>query len=80
MPASFGGKKMSQTRVSQYLNEIVSLTIMGLMLLALAGGTAGADAGRRAGAPPGGIASEIVSEKAGELVIAVDFRFRHEGE
>lgn len=66
---------MSQTRVAQYLNEIVSLTIMGLMILALAAGRAGADVGQQVRNP-----AQAADEPAAELVIAVDFSIRHEGE
>lgn len=54
-------------RVTQYLNEIVSLTVMALLAIALAAGEADAGSDR-----------EDVSGQA--MVAGNDFGFRHQGE
>ena len=60
-----------RSRVAQYMNEIISLSIMALLVVALVAQQAGA--GMRAGATP-------AEPEAPALVIEVDFSFRHNGE
>ena len=61
-----------QARVSQYMNEIISLTIMGLMIIALIAG--------QAGASPQPVASNQLAEASAQLTNENDLKFRHEGE
>ena len=65
-----------QARIAQYANELVSLTILGLMVLALVAGQASAT-------PQQPIVPAMVPELAPNvtgLVIDFDFSFRHKGE
>lgn len=55
------------SRVTQYLNEIVSLTVMALLVVALAAGETSAG-------------DESQDPSTGIVVAGNDFGFRHEGE
>ena len=56
-----------QAKVAQYLNEIVSLTIMALMITALVSAQSAPAEGTGMEAPP-------------EVAVAEELRFRHSGE
>ena len=70
-----------RSRVAQYLNEIVSLTVMALMCLALISAQAGA-AHRAALAPPVAAEPALIrgAVEVPALNVEVDFSFRHTGE
>ncbi len=61
-----------RARLAQYSNELVSLTIMALMSIALIAGQAGA-AQAAADEPTVEVTEHM-------LVVDIDFRVRHEGE
>lgn len=61
-----------QARIAQYANEFVSLTILGLMVLALV-------AGEAAATPQDVSPAEMTPEEPG-FVIEIDFSFRQKGE
>ena len=61
-----------QARATQFLNEIISLIIMALMIVALV-------AGQAAATPRATAIDDVQSNPAGQVVNA-DFSFRHKGE
>ena len=61
-----------RSRAAQYLNEIVSLTFMGLMILALV-------AGQAIATPQAEVPAVDAPAEPG-LVIEIDFSFRQQGE
>lgn len=66
-PSARTRERIMQTRVAQYLNEIVSLTMMALLIVALAAGESG-----KAGVSPGAVPQTLAASR--------DSSVRHEGE